>query len=140
MRPRAVVENVKNVIIHTAGEYVDGAVDVFAAPGNRVHAPGDGWIVQRMQLHAPLFGWQLRGYMVQADGERVGFVVAHLRGDSLIKTQRFVKGDVLGVVAPWPQHPNSSHAHWSFRKGGGMPPPGNCLVAEAFRDFGDKTW
>lgn len=140
MRPRAVVENCKKVIIHAAGGFVDGAVDVFAAPGNDVRAPGDGYIILRMQLHAPLFGWQLRGFMRQEDGKEVGFVVAHLRGDSLIPSKTFEKGDVLGRVAPWPQHPNSSHAHWSFRVGGGMPPPGNCLVADAFRGFGDPTW
>jgi hypothetical protein len=46
----------------------------------------------------------------------------------------FQKGEILGRIEHWEQHPNSTHVHWAFRNPGDtqMPPPANISIVRAF--------
>ena len=128
--------------IHIAGTFVEGAVDIYAPPGSAVLAPADGWVVDSMYLKSPLFGYQIRGYVIDREDRKMGFVIAHLLKDTFPQPgDAIVQGQQIGRVALWPEHPASSHAHFSFRVGdsfGGptLPPPGNIKIVRALRRCG----
>jgi hypothetical protein len=139
MLPRDTVPNSTRAIVHKTPIRPDGAVDIYAPPGSFVLAPGDGFVtdVQDLKPH-DLPGWQIRGRIRRPDGKEVPYVLAHLTVDTHPpKGGSFRKGQVIGWVARWPEHPKSAHAHWSFRKvGDTLPPPGNVSVMGAFERFG----
>jgi hypothetical protein len=47
----------------------------------------------------------------------------------------FQKGEILGKMELWEQHPASTHVHWAFRTPGDnlMPPPANIAVVKGFK-------
>lgn len=125
--------------VHKAGEFVAGAVDIYAPPGSEVLAPGNGRVVDAMPSPAVPGSWQIRGYLERRDGLLVPFVAAHFTEESHLEPgDMFWKGDVLGLIQRWGQYPRSTHVHWSFRRVGDqkLPPPGNVLVEKAFKGFG----
>lgn len=139
MIPRATVPASTQQIIHSAGDYAEGAIDIFAPPGSVVLAPGPGRIVDATPSPAVPGSYQIRGYIRRPDGMEVPFVAAHFTSEShLARGATFGKGDVLGHILKWGAHPRSTHVHWSFRRAGEtrLPPPGNVKVVRAFQRFG----
>lgn len=124
--------------LHKAGTFVKGAVDIYAPPQSKVFAPADGWVEQVIYLRYPLFGYEIRGYVMdRGRNEKVGFVMAHLLWGTYPEPGLgFAEGGQIGEIAHWPQHPASSHVHLAFRVGGGMPPPGNIKVERMLRRLG----
>lgn len=124
--------------LHMAGTFVDGAVDIYAPPWSMVLAPADGWVEEVAYLRLPLFGYQIRGYVVDEAArrhEKVGFVMAHLMKDTYPQPGlAFAEGEQIGEVTHWDAHPAFSHVHLAFRVGDGkMPPPGNIKVERMLR-------
>jgi hypothetical protein len=113
--------------VHNEGR----AIDVFAKPGSGFFAPAPGRIVEAHWVGTPdLPGGQIRGVLrMKGDGE-IGFVAAHLR--NYRKAGSFPEGAKLGVIVPWPKHPNSAHVHIAFNTGDVPPPPANIGVLKAF--------
>lgn len=112
------------------------AVDVRAPRGSRVLAPLPGRVTHTSCLDTPrLPGCQIRGFLRLPNGTLMPFVLAHLqRGSFKTEGQFFSKGDLLGTVEFWEQHPNSTHVHWAFRQPGDtfLPPPANIPILRAF--------
>jgi hypothetical protein len=112
------------------------AVDVRAPRGSRVLAPLPGSVTHTSCLDTPkLPGCQIRGFLRLPNGTLMPFVLAHLqRGSFKTEGQFFSKGDLLGTVEFWEQHPRSTHVHWAFRQPVDtfLPPPANIPVLRAF--------
>lgn len=141
MIPQDTVPESTGMRLHKAGDFVGGAVDVYAPPGSEVLAPGDGRVVDTMPSPAVPGSWEVRGYMERRDGQLVPFVAAHFtEGSHLEAGAIFLKGYVMGRIQRWSQDPDSTHVHWSFRRVGDreLPPPGNVLVLRAFKRFGRR--
>jgi hypothetical protein len=139
MLPQAIVPDSTGIRVHKAGEFVGGAVDIYAPPGSEVLAPAPGVVVDAMPSPAVPGSWQIRGGMVRPDGREVPFVIAHFIEDGHPRAgDTFRKGDVLGWIKIWAAAPRSTHAHVAFRRAGDskLPPPGNVLVERAFERFG----
>ena len=112
------------------------AVDVYAPAGSRILAPLPGRVsVTSCPDTASLPGCQIRGFLKLPNGTLMPFVLAHLQQGSFPMTGRFFrKGEILGRMERWEQHPNSTHVHWAFRNPGDtvMPPPANIPVVRSF--------
>jgi hypothetical protein len=139
MRPRHVVPATKFVILHNPGPNGEKlAADIFAPAGSIVLAPLGGKVEDTSCPDTPtLPGCQIRGYLLVPgkDGKRLPFVAAHLqRGSFPAEGQTFTKGQTIGKIERWEQHPASTHTHWAFRQPGDsqMPPPATIPVLKAF--------
>jgi hypothetical protein len=112
------------------------AVDVRAPAGSIVLTPLPGSVTHTMCPDTPLLpGCQIRGFVRLPSGVLMPFVLAHLRpGSFLTDGTFFQKGQVLGRMASWEQHPASTHVHWAFRDPGdpNLPPPANIPILRAF--------
>ena len=111
------------------------AVDVRAPRGSRVIAPLPGSVTHTSCVDTPrLPGCQIRGFLRLPNGTLMPFVLAHLqRGSFPTEGEFFGKGDLLGTVEFWEQHPRFTHVHWSFREPGdtNLPPPANISIVRA---------
>lgn len=140
MIPRAVVPDSTGAKVHTAGDYPEGAIDIYAPAKSEVLAPGPGRIADTEASPAVPGSYQIRGYIRRpSDGLEVPFVAAHfIRGTHLAGGATFKKGAVFGRIKNWDAHPRSTHVHFSFRRAGEtkLPPPGNVKVLRAFQRFG----
>lgn len=138
MIPRATVPASTGARIHEAGDFDNGAIDIYAPPGSVVRAPGDGIVEDAEPSPAVSGSWQIRGWATRRDGQKVPFVCAHFTPESHLSAgDTFKKGEVIGRIRRWDSNPRSTHIHWSFRRvGDTLPPPGNVLVLRAFERFG----
>jgi murein DD-endopeptidase MepM/ murein hydrolase activator NlpD len=139
MRPRHTVPATRFVKLHGPSPQGKLAADVYANHGNIVLAPADGRVVFADCPDSPhLPGCQFKGFLTLADGREMGFVLAHLIPGTFVQAgQTFRKGQVIGKMAFWEQHPKSTHVHWSFKHPGtGMPPKANIPVMTAFSMLG----
>ena len=139
MRPRHTVPATRFVRLHGPSPQGKLAADVYANHGNIVLAPADGRVAIAGCPDSPrLPGCQIKGFFTLPDGSEMGFVLAHLiPGTFVPQGHSFRKGQVLGKMAFWEQHPKSTHVHWSFKQPGtGMPPKANISVMAAFNLLG----
>ena len=139
MRPSDTVPAARFVKLHGPSPQGKLAVDVYANRGNIVLAPADGHVVFEGCPDNPrLPGCQIRGFLTLPDGREMGFVLAHLIPGTFVRAgQTFRKGQVIGKMAFWEQHPKATHVHWSFKNPGeGMPPRANISVLAAFNMLG----
>jgi hypothetical protein len=139
MRPRDTVPAATSVIRHGKSRQGKLAADVFARAGSIVLAPANGRVVAAGcpdDKNHP--GCQIRGFLTRPDGQKMGFVLAHLRRGTFPKEgETFRKGQTIGKMAFWEQFPRSTHVHWSFKRPGtGMPPKANMNVLRAFDMLG----
>jgi hypothetical protein len=80
-------------------------------------------------------GCQIRGFLRLPDGRGMPFVLAHMQRETSLTTGMiFLKGETLGKMELWEQHPTATHVHWAFRTPGDnlMPPPANIAVLKGF--------
>jgi hypothetical protein len=139
MRPFHTVPATRFVKLHGPSPQGKLAADVYANRGNIVLAPADGRVVFAGCPDTPrLPGCQIRGFLTLSDGREMGFVLAHLIPGTFVRAgHTFRKGQVIGKMAFWEQHPKATHVHWSFKRPGeGMPPKANIPVLTAFDMFG----
>ena len=132
----------RRVTRHNFSNGVPQAVDVYAPPGSKVLAPLPGQVSHVSCPDSPaLPGCQIRGFFRLPNGAFMPFVLAHLQQGTFPRQGAFFrKGQTLGKIERWEQHPASTHVHWAFRQPGerNMPPPANMSVVRAFELCGSS--
>ncbi len=92
--------------------YIHLGIDINVKEGTEVRCPFDADLVDIFTDTDTQIGWGGRLTLTDKYSNNPFLVLAHLDPNSLVKKERFTKGEVVGKVGTWPTNGNTfQHLH-----------------------------